>query len=268
MSRRTMYRVHKWVALTVAGFLLAWLISGFVMAFPTVWLKKLVQRGAVQAKSPSVEATPMADFRDIRISVPEAIAVLEADLGRESHVTGVKVTRFGNGLAYEIARRGGSRHLVDALRGTRIVITQAMAEKMARAAAPNAGGIARTDLLSKRDFYYGGPLPVYKIAFDDGWGTVVYVSAATGKVQNWNRLVRFRRWVVSLHGFEPLRLISDNNKIRVGLLLLFALVGIGTVGTGLYLALPVRTRRTQVAQRENVARYGEKEQEIHGSTNR
>ncbi len=139
MSSWAIRQVHNWVALTVGVVFLAWLISGIVMSVPTEWWKKLGADGSAQAKTPSVKAAAKVELRDIRISVPEAIAALEVHLGREAHVTGLKVTRFKKSLTYEITLNDGTHHLVDALTGMPITVTQAVAQKKGRSAAPHAG---------------------------------------------------------------------------------------------------------------------------------
>ncbi len=273
MSKRTIYKVHKWFALTVALFFLAWLMSGILMAVPQSWLKALVQTGSAKGSAQAEEIAsrpaipPQADFRDIRISVPQAISALEVKIGREVQVTGIKLARLGTRLAYEITLEDDSRHLVDAGNGAHITVSQAMAEKIASAAAPNAGEIISTALLSRRDYHYWGPLPVYKIVFNDSPGTVVYVSAATGKIEvATSRLSRLHHWVTSFHTFEPLRLISENDSVRVALLLLFAVVGIATVCTGLYIAFPMKSRSSQGARQAVVERDDKKFPGPHGST--
>ena len=136
----------------------------------------------------------------------------------------------------------------------------AMAEKTARARVQNAGEIVDTTLLHRHDYYYWGSLPAYKIVFDDSQRTVVYVSAVTGQIeQTTSRLGRLRHWVESIHTFEPLRLITENDVLRRGLLILVSTVGIGVVVTGFYIALPARRRPSQAKVRATVVPDGEKE---------
>lgn len=235
MSVITIRRAHKWIAVSVAAFFLAWLASGILMAVPRNWLA----RGNARNTSASAAARP--DFADIRVSIPQALVALEATSGERRRVTGVKVTRFAGTLAYHISLENDESRLIDALTGEPIVVSQALAEELARAASPGAGEPASTRLLAKRDFYYWGAVPVYKVGFADALGTVVYVSAVTAETQRWNHLFRVRRWIVSLHGFEPLKLITENETLRVSLLLISAVVGVGAVLTGLTLALPGRS---------------------------
>ncbi len=246
-----MLKIHKWLAISVGAFMLAWLISGILMAIPTSLLEGTMQTGRQQA------ASSLVDFKKLQISIPQAIAALEMELGQNIQATGVRAMRFGNGPVYEITLSDGGMRLVDALSGAPITITQAMAEEVGRSLVPKNAQILATTLMSQRDYYYWGRLPVYKIAFDDEPQTVVYVTAATGQTQHTTRLGRLRRVVVSFHEFQPLRLISESNVLRVGLLILCSVVGIGAVGAGFFLAVPVRPRPSRAMRRATLARHGE-----------
>jgi hypothetical protein len=158
-------------------------------------------------------------------------------------VTGVTVARFGNGLAYEIELQDGSRYLVDAVRGTPIIITQAMAERAAQTWMRNGAGIIRVAVLQEREYHYWGSLPVHKITFGDRRRTVVYVSGVTGQVvHTTSRLGRVRGWITGLHTLEPLRLITKADAVRKGLLLVALAVGLAVEMTGFYLAFPTKRR--------------------------
>ena len=78
--------------------------------------------------------------------------------------------------------------------------------------------------------------------FDHDQSSVYYVALRDGEVQ---RAVRWR-WIqdaiASLHTFQPLKLISKQDIVRNGPLVLLSIVGIGASVTGYYLAVP-RWRR-------------------------
>jgi uncharacterized iron-regulated membrane protein len=255
-------KLHKWISVTVGAFFLVWLFSGVVMVVPVRWLvniKSLVEGSQTNRLSssgkallvPSLPTQP--DFESIEITIPQAIVALEAELGHEVQVSQIAATRIGEGLAYEITLEDGNRHLVDAVSGARIQITQATAEQMAQAGAKDGGRLAGTVLLHKRDYFYWGPLPVYKVSFDDSPRTVAYVSPVTGRIeQTTSRLGRLHQSVTSIHTFHPLRLITEKDAVRKGLLILISAVGVGTGITGYYLALPVRRRSSKTFDRTSV----------------
>ena len=65
MSKRKIYKVHKWVAVTVGVFFLMWLISGIVMILPN----------RVYRPVPGRKLAPV-DYRDVTVSPAEALATL------------------------------------------------------------------------------------------------------------------------------------------------------------------------------------------------
>ena len=236
MSRWPRRLVHKWLAVTVSAFFLAWLISGLAMILPAAW-------PAPRGSTPATNDPRRVDFRAVQISVPRAIATAAAELGPEIPATHVEVVEILGRPVYKVTFPGDRARLVDALSGAAVTITPSMAEAIARVAAPAGAAIIAREKLDIRDFHYWGPLRALKIVFDDTQATVVYVSIPTGQLQAMNRLGRLRRWIGSLHQLEPLRFVTASEAVRVGLLLLSSLGGIAAVGTGLYLALPTRSRR-------------------------
>jgi uncharacterized iron-regulated membrane protein len=257
--KKTVRKLHKWASVTVGVFILAWLITGIVLVVPLRWMVSIKDmiygnepETPVRSETASATGSALAqlDFRGITITVPQAISVLEEELGQEVQVDSVTAARFGQGLAYEITLRDSSRHMVDALSGTRTKVTQAMAEQTARASVNNARPPVSVDLMHRRDYHYWGSLPVHRVSFDDSQRTVVYVSAVTGHIeQTTSRLSRLHHWVTSIHTFQPLRLAIERDAVRKGLLIVIAMVGIGVVVTGFYLALPVRRRSPQALKR-------------------
>lgn len=246
---RTIRKLHRWGSIVVGVFMLAWFISGIVMLLPRTWLTRLedlIYGTQSEVASQAEPASEPPDLRDIQVSVPQAIASLEKEIGRNVQVARVSVARFGDRLAHQIVLQDGSRHLVDAITGTPISITQAVAEETARAIMPPGVAIANTALLSVRDHYYWGSPPAYKIAFDDQRRMVVYVSAVTGQVEQVSdQFGRVLRWVDGIHLFEPVLLIIQRDEVRKGLLILVSIVGIGVEVTGYYLAWRPRRRSSR-----------------------
>ena len=102
--------------------------------------------------------------------------------------------------------------------------------------------------MTERDFYSGPTLPGYKVAFKDALGTVVYVSSMTGETRQMDMPGRLRRWITSLHGFEPLHVLIQDYTVRLILMVLFASLGVIATCTGLYLALLARPRSPRAAK--------------------
>lgn len=223
-------RIHKWFAVTAGAFILAWFVSGLVMLLSPLFI------GAGQ--NIRREGIPPLRFKEVRVSVPQAIAALEDKIRGEVTVNSVQIREVKDILAYEISLGNGSSYLVDAQSGELFTVSRELAEEIARDHFSGDGKIASTILLTGRDYHYLGRLPVYKIRFDDDQSTWIYVSAATGRVEGRsNRSSRLLRLVTEIHFFEPIRMITGNSKVQKGLLLIFTVGGIGVVGTGFYLAL-------------------------------
>src|SRR3954454_2773419 len=115
MSRKTHYRLHKWIAIFAGVFLLSWIVSGVVMILPN---------GA------SGRRTPMAHgYRHAVISPAQVAAVmqeppLEMTLGR-----------VGDRIVYRVQTRHGFR-LVDAQSGHAVEMTPQLAETVVRSEYP------------------------------------------------------------------------------------------------------------------------------------
>ncbi len=122
------------------------------------------------------------------------------------------------------------------------MVTESLAEELAIRALPGPARVAESVRIERPDYHFWGPFPGYRVVFEDPPGNVVYVSA-TGSVRRTTKAVRLHRWVTSLHEFEPLGLIHDSMRLRVGALILFSGLTLFVAASGLYLALPLRRRR-------------------------
>ncbi len=241
-------KIHKWFAIVASAVLLAWVVSGFVMVIPYRYLARMAGMTPTATASATTGDGASGDYRDFKADIPEAIAALEERLGKRAEIGEIRIRMFQGRPAYEIRLLGGAARLVDGLTGSPIEIDRALAEQLARSAVPAPGNIATVVQIDRREFHYRGALPAYKIQFDDPSGYVVYVSE-NGDVIPTSRLSRLNRWIISLHGLEPLRLVYDSNRFRVATLLLFSGFSLLVVVSGIYLALPARWRARRVAVR-------------------
>jgi len=230
MRRDTLYKIHKWIAVTVGMFILMWLISGIVMILP----RTSNGPGTNQKLAP-------VNFREITMSPAQAIANLEKTLGSHMDVNSVSLRRIRGTMLYKINVKPGNSHLIDVRTGRLFIITTEVAEQIARDEFSLQAHVLQIKSVDRNDYFYPwGPLPAYRIIFDDNWATVSHVSTSDGTVRSSNRLNRIKAAIGSLHTFEPLKLITKQSNVRKGLLVLLSLVGIGVALTGYYLALPPR----------------------------
>lgn len=215
---RLVYKTHKWLAVGVGFLTLVWFASGVVMMLPKGVL------GGPRTGAGGNAAKP--DFKGITITVPQAIAAAETAAGGNIVTTNVDVRDIEGRLYYLISTAKSGAHLIDAVSGTRLEITEEYATQMA---ARRAGGGAQPQetLLWKSHTpeYTFGPLPVYRISFDDGAATVVYVSKNTGEVTTSDRKGRIRGFIAGTHTFEFLKPMLLNRSIRA-LLMFFSFVGL------------------------------------------
>jgi hypothetical protein len=221
MRRLSAHRFHKWVAVVVSAFLVAWLVSGIMMVLP--------------AWGPGDGPTPSAalDLREVSVSPAEAAAVS----GNGEPLSSVTLVRFLDGPVYRVAASDGTR-LVDARIGRLLLITPKVAEQAARARFSPDGPVRDVQLVTRHSVAYPwGPVPAYRIVFGSSPSTAYYVSTADGAVQRSDPWIWTRDAIISLHSFEPLKLFTRREPVRTGLLVLMSLVGLVTAASGLYLAL-------------------------------
>jgi hypothetical protein len=216
------YRIHRWLAVVVAAATLGWFVSGALMMLPDRWL----------TLSPEVIVGPGGQLRQIgappfsaaAVSPRTAIATVQHATGDSTPVLDVSMRRVAGRLAYEIrTERGG--HLVDAIDGTIVVVTEAFAKDAVSRMFDRPvdfGPIARVSSPSQA---YGGPLPAYRIPLNDGKGTVVYVDGSTAQIRLTDRLTRAAATIMGLHTFAFLRSTLPAIVVRA---MMLAMAGVGT----------------------------------------
>ena len=237
MSSQRMYKIHKWLAVSVGAFFLAWMISGIVMILP---------RPLLESKGPAM--SNVIDIRKVSVSAQEAVAKLTTKLGEMPQVKEMTLKRIADTDVYEIHTASHGSHLIDAQSGEPFSITAQRAEGIAKGQMVPGARILQIELLSQHTFDYSwGPLPAYRIVFEQDPSIVYFVSAHDGTVQRSDRESRIRSAIESLHTLDPVKLFSEREAVRKGLLFLLSLIGIAAVGIGFYLALPRQRRQPTAA---------------------
>jgi len=231
MSRKSWYRIHKWIAIVLGVFLLGWTVSGIVMVLPPFWF------GLTE-----VNAEQPISYRDAVLSPAEAITSLEQALGEPVQVKSFGLLKLHGRLVYQISIPGDLR-LVDSQTGELVELDANLAGQIVRDSLPEKNGDDRVDLVTSHSAIYPfGPLPVYRVTFPDDADSY-YVNVWNGRVSRSNAMTRLRRAIVSVHTFEPIRLLVHREALQNGALILFSLVGIATALTGYYLAILPLTKR-------------------------
>ena len=253
---RLIRKTHKWISVGFGVFFVIWLITGIVYVFPQSILIKIDrwfvggrQVKAIETKSNLANnkfVPTQITFKDIQISIPEAISILETELDSTIKVVSCSVYKTSERFLYEIALEDGKSYLVDAIEGKPTKITQLEIINNALAEAPSGSNIVEMALLKERPYAYaeGGPIPVYRFIFDDVARTHVYISPDTAKVALKNvGWFRFIEWMLCLHRFDFVTLLLKRDIFRRGVLIIISLIGLAVVMTGCYLALPAKIRR-------------------------
>jgi hypothetical protein len=213
--QRFVFKTHKWLAVGVGLFTFFWFLTGIVMILP---LLRDTQPPSVaqQGEAPARDSHP---YRQVAVSVPQAIAAAEAAAGHPLPVTSVSFRALPGRLAYEIGTNGAGVFLINSVDGARVVITPELAGQIAADALQQTAAWRTPVLLREHTSEYKHPsLPAYRLEADDAQHTVYYISAQTGEVlQGSTRLGRLRGMLVGIHTFGFLRPQMDNRAANLTL---------------------------------------------------
>ena len=194
----------------------------------------------------SLKSAGIPDYTQALISPAEAIRQLEADLNSPVDVVAFELKAINNRPVYDILAANVGSILVDAIEGDVVKITPEVAEQIAREAVQTQAEVQSILRIKEHSTSYPfGQLPVFRILFYDHPGEIYYVTVQDGRVSQSTWLTRLRFAITSLHSFEPLRLISDNDMIRQLSLIVTAFLSILVALTGYYLAILPMMRRRQ-----------------------
>jgi hypothetical protein len=165
---RWLIKLHKWAALIIGLQVLAWVAGGLVMsAIP-------IER--VRGEHNIAERNEPLDLTGVR--APSEIAAL-AGLAPES----AELRAWLGRTVYEFSRNEGAPVLVDAVTGeTLSPIEEETAIAVARADYAGEPEIAAVTFFAEPTWESRRDMPTWRVDFDDGEGTRLYVSTATGEV--------------------------------------------------------------------------------------
>lgn len=228
-----LYKWHKWFAVAAGLLTLLWFGSAVVMMLPDPLF------GSKAARRETAESL---DFRQVKVTVPEAIAALEAATGQPAQITGVGLRRFRGRLLYSLSTPGGKSYLIDAISGEPFIITEQVAREIAFSAVSRSASLGPARKIEKFDSDYNwGPLPAYRFQVEDSPGTAVYVGIQTGEVRSTDRLGRIRAFLTGTHTLQFLRPMLPNWSVKLTMLV-FSVIGVGmTLLGGAILWLQLRS---------------------------
>lgn len=157
---------HKWLALIVGVQVLFWVASGlFFAVFPIEQVRsehRIAERPAAALSAPLQDVSPL---------LPEA-------------PTRVSYERDALGHAVAVAEFPERRPILIDLQDWRVAspLSADAAAQIAQAYVAGSPSVQSRTLVTEETPEYRGPLPAWRIAFDDGEGLAVYVAADTARV--------------------------------------------------------------------------------------
>jgi hypothetical protein len=234
MNYKLLLSLHRWIFIFVGIFMVTWLLSGILMAMPPYWFGPTAHH-----------RNPQADFRSVVISPAEAISRMEQHTGQPANVTDIRLRQINNDILYAIRLEEGGEQLVNATTGEEFVFTPELATSIIRKNFRIETPLIEVRKLEShsRDYPWGS-LPVYRLDFADDGSANYFVAEQDLKIFRSSTLTRVRAAINSLHAFDPVKLISDNDWVRKGLLIVIGTIGLAGALIGVWLTLPIgRGRR-------------------------
>ena len=235
LKLKTWYKLHKWLSIFTGLAIIMWLSTGIVITAPGLIpdvYKPSYPEGAI---------TYSLNYEAITLSPADAIKALEAELGQQVIVKTVNLIQVKRTPAYQIILQDRASHLINAESAKIFTITLELAQDLSRDIVKDSIPILDTALLETHDFsYITGPIPAYRIIFDDPQDTYVHISYDTGQAI-WNTRSERRNYLFeALHTFEIFSVLLKDETLVAALLWLSIALTILAALMGYYLALPRR----------------------------
>lgn len=233
MTRLQWRKVHRWIFIFMGFFMLAWLVSGILMLTPRYWFGELQPQGARHS----------VDYSRITLSPADIISRLDSGGEVAQNIDAVTLRKILDHVLYQVRYSDGHTQLFDARTGQPFEITVELAEALARDAFPSEATLRSVDRIEEYDLLYTwGSLPVYRLRFEDHPSVVITVVPADARVMRLTPMMGIRQAITGLHEFEPVKLFTDSNDVRRGLLIITgAITLLGTL-IGIYLIFPFRRK--------------------------
>ncbi len=231
MSKSRIYRkLHKWFGLIIGIQILAWTTGGFVMSyFP---IEKV--RG-----EHNINSSPVMPLTSADISYP-----LENILAMQDGRPGVLQVTLKRSLGlpvFEVLTEDSTLITIDAKSGELLSpLSKEMAVAYAKHDFAGEGSPVNVELLTETNSEYRKELPVWRVDFDDGEHTHLYVSPRNGAIlARRNNTWRLYDFFWMLHIMDYKNRTDFNHPLLVGA----AVLAISLVLSGIILIFKTFTRR-------------------------
>jgi len=219
--KRWLIRLHTWAALIIGLQVLAWIAGGLVMS--AIPIERV--RGEHNI------AEPAANLDLTGVLAPGDAAAI-AGITPSS----VEVRSFLDRTVYEFGREGGTSVIVNAVTGeTLSPIDETMAIAIARSDYSGGAEVSAVTFFAEPTWESRRPGPSWRVDLDDGEGTRLYVSTATGDVvARRNDIWRIYDFFWMLHIMD----YGDRSHFNHPLLILSSLFALGMSLFGFILLFP------------------------------
>ncbi len=222
---------HRWLALTIGIQILLWMISGAYFS----WVDIDNVRGALEANR---RHTTLADSP----YAPLGPIIAQSELGS---IDRIDVRHIDGGIWYLLRDTGsGDRERYSAATGAaHFPLEEGEALRIAKDDFNGEGDATDIAYFTESPgSEYRGPLPVYRVIFDNTKNTRLYVDAHTGEITaRRNTLWRIFDWLWMLHIMDYDTRDNFNNPLLRGV----SVAGIGVVLSGALVYFVGLTRRRQ-----------------------
>ncbi len=247
MQRRPLWRhpkwtkAHRWITLIVGVQLLCWIVSGAVFVFNDIDNV----HGDYEFERPIAAAVDPGLLGARARRAAAALTAASGGIGGVSKV--VLTTRMGRPVF--AVYQGNARTplgFVDAETGTVVgPIQAAQAEGIAKAHYKGSAGVRSVRWLEAAPLEYrGGPLPVYRVDFDDSKHTSFFISPESGAVvMRRNRPWRIFDFFWMLHTMDYANRDDFNHRLIRTAAVLAALAGLSGAVLLFQRFLPLRRGR-------------------------
>jgi hypothetical protein len=233
MRLRAWHKIHKWLWIFTGIFLLGWLVSGILMLLP----RQLVDTGS---QVPRIAV----DYQKAALSPATAVEIAQRMVESDAPAKRINFRAVHDRPTYAIKLEGIPEIVIDAVSGDPFEMSPEFAKAIVMFNFP---GIEPPLVVTKLDrrtltYPYGG-LPAFRVESQHDSSTRYFVSSVDGRIFQSTLLTRVRGALVSLHDFSTLKLITENENVRVLSLWVVSIIALFGTIIGYYIALPPRRRR-------------------------
>lgn len=195
-----------------------------------------------------LEMTQQINYQEMVLSPQEALLRLRSIYGEQTQASDLFLKKIEGKLYFAFILQDGSFHLVDASTGEEFFVTEQSAEQLVRIITRDEASQVEITPLIRHDLLYPfGPLPVFRVKFQDSRGALYHVNMSNSDVTRMTSAIWIKAVISSFHTFEPMKLLTQRESVRLFLLVSSAVIAVFVSITGYVLAIqPLLRRRMNI----------------------